>query len=489
MVRPGVEVVTRSAAPTRGAPSDTGTAFFAGITERGPVRALTPADAIHNMSDFIRKYGSRVAGTLLYDSCDAAFQSGVTSIYVGRAVGPAAAVDTKTLNDAGAVASIAVDTIGPWNSPLTVAVVAGTVGGTFQLVLRDSTLVAGQDVVETSRNLLSPADAVDWSTTSAYVRVRALGANNPAVAAAAALNGGTNDAAGVTDVQRIAALTFFPKGLGPGQVAYPGATTSAMHAALANHAQANNRFFLADMQDTSSAATLIAADRADATKLAYAETVGMAFGSWHTIAGVTGGTTRVVPSSAIVAGLMARSDAALGNPNAAAAGGNGASDITLALTQPEWIDTDRQALNDAGINIFRSIYGNFRLYGYRTLANNADPASWAWESAAAARLRMAIQAEFDAYCEGFVFSQLDGRGQTIARFAGGLSSILLRYWTLGALYGATAAEAYSVDAGPTVNTPDTIANNELHALVGLRTSPFAELVHVEVVKVPSNQHL
>src|SRR5205807_9549788 len=128
MSRPGVEVVTRSAPPTRGVPSSTGTAFFGGIAEKGPVRALTTDDAIHNMSDFAKVYGSRANGALLYDSCDAAFQSGVTSIYVARAVGPAAAVDTHTFNDVGAAPSIAVDTIGPWNSPLTVAVVAGTVG-------------------------------------------------------------------------------------------------------------------------------------------------------------------------------------------------------------------------------------------------------------------------------------------------------------------------------------------------------------------------
>lgn len=492
MARPGVEVVTRAAPPTRGAQTRTGQAFIAGLSEKGPLGPTKPTDAIHNMSDYTRIFGSRTNGTLLYDACDAAFRSGVTDIFVSRAVGPAAAVDTHTFNDAGAAASIAVDTIGPWNSPLSVQVTAGVGAGTFRLVVHDTSILVGSDVVETSRDLLNPQDAVDWSSGSAYVRVRALGANAPAVVAATALAGGTDDRNNVTDTERGAALARFGKGLGVGQVLYPGGTTSVLHAALLNHAQTNNRFALLDTQDTAAAATLeaaAAADRADANKAVLAEDHGMLLGSWHTIPGVTLGTTRQVPSSPIVAGLMAASDARLGNPNAAAAGANGESQVTVALTQPDWSDDDREAINNAGVNIFRNLYGGFRLYGYRTLADETSAESWAWENAGAARLRMAIQAEVEAYAEGFVFAQLDGRGQTVARFGGGLAGILQKYWALGALFGATAAEAYTVDTGPTVNTPDTLANNELHAVIGLRVSPFAELVYVEVVKVPSNETL
>jgi hypothetical protein len=34
-----------------------------------------------------------------------------------------------------------------------------------------------------------------------------------------------------------------------------------------------------------------------------------------------------------------------------------------------------------------------------------------------------------------------------------------------------------------------LANNELHAKVGLRVSPFAELVYIEVTKVPITEVL
>lgn len=487
MARPGVEVVTRTAPPSRGAPTDTGVAFFAGLTEKGPSNVAT---LLHNLGDFTKYYGDRPLGMILYDACDLAFRKGCTGIWVGRAVGPAAAVDTHTFNDAGAAPSVAVDTIGPGSSGLSVAVEVGSVGGTFIFVITDDT----DAVVEQSRNLLSPADAVVWGQTSAYVRVRAVGANNPAVTAAAALAGGTDDRVNVTDAQRAAALNLFPKGLGPGQVAYPGATTSVMHAALFNHAQANNRFALVDPQDTPSATTLEAeadGDRAEGTLLALAETYGMIAGApWHVVRGVTGGTTRTIPPSAVTAGLIAQSDYRTGNPNVPAAGANGdSSDVTLALSQPGWTDDVREALNDKGVNVTRELYGGFRLYGFRTLADPADPDASAYLSAGAARARMAIVTETEAYAEQFVFAQIDGQGQTIARFKGGLIGILQKFWTLGALFGPTAADAFVVDTGPTVNTPDTLANNELHAVIGLRMSPFAELVYIEVVKVPSNQTL
>lgn len=488
MARPGVVVVNRTAPPTRGAPTDTGVAFFAGIAEKGPAdKALT----VHNMAEFETSYGGRPNGMILYDACDIAFRKGVTAITIARAVGPDATKDTATLQDAGAVDSIAVDTIGPGASALTVQPIAGSLAGTFVLVIVDTDL--GKEV-DRSRDLASPVDAVDWSGKSDFVRVRAVGGNNPApLGAGVALAGGDDDRAAITDVERAAALLLLPKTLGPGQVAYPGATTAAAHAALLNHAKLANRWALLDAQDTPSDTTLEAeadGDRAAPDKLELAETFGMLLGPWHVARGVAGGTTRTVPPSAVVAGLIATSDARTGNPNTAAAGANGdSSDVTLALSQPAWDDDTRERLNDAGVNIFREVWGGFRLYGFRSLADMTDPDSAAWQSAGAGRTRMAITNELEAYAEQFVFAQLDGQGQTIARFKGGLMGILQKYWANDALYGASAPEAFVVDTGPTVNTENTLAANELHAVIGLRVSPFAELVYIEVVKVPSNQAL
>jgi phage tail sheath protein FI len=57
-------------------------------------------------------------------------------------------------------------------------------------------------------------------------------------------------------------------------------------------------------------------------------------------------------------------------------------------------------------------------------------------------------------------------------------------WNLGEIYGATAADAFNVDAGPTVNTPTTLADNKLIANIAVRPSPMAELIVIQIVNVP-----
>ena len=59
----------------------------------------------------------------------------------------------------------------------------------------------------------------------------------------------------------------------------------------------------------------------------------------------------------------------------------------------------------------------------------------------------------------------------------------------GGLYELLDAEGnrldpgYLVDAGPSVNTPATLANDEVRAQVAIRISPTAELITITVTKV------
>lgn len=482
MVRPGVNITSRVAVPPRGAPTDTGVAFMAGLTERG---RTDQAVLIRNMTEYGTHFGGRVSYGLLYDSLETFFREGGTEAYVARVVGPAATKDTITLNDAVAAPSIAVDSIGEGAVGLTAQVVAGSAAGTFVLVIA----LDGVEV-ERSYDLADPAAAVAWATASSYVRVRALGAGDPAVIGATALATGDDQRGSITDTERATALSRFTKALGPGQVLYPGATTSSIAEALLEHAQANNRFALLDGADTPTSGTLTAAAdaiRALGTLAAEAEEFGMLLAPWILVPGLTRGTTRTVPPSALAAGLMARSDAETGNPNEAAAGSAGESRYAVGLSQPEWTDALRETLNTKGVNVFRSVYGAVRLYGFRTLTDPVTAPGYL--AASNARLRMAISAEADALGEEFLFDQLDGRGVTIAKFNGGLAGILLKWWNLGALYGNTAEEAFAVDTGAAVNTPTTLSNNELRAVLSTRMSPFGEAVTMEIVKVAITESL
>jgi hypothetical protein len=153
----------------------------------------------------------------------------------------------------------------------------------------------------------------------------------------------------------------------------------------------------------------------------------------------------------------------------------------------QFTDVEYQTLNDGGVDMARVIYGGIEAYGYRTLVDKTITPLW-WNYGHA-RLWMAIVAQAGVIAERFVFKQLDGRGLTIADFGGELSAMLVPFYDQGSLYGDTPADAFSVNVGAQVNTPATIANGELHAVIAVKMAPFAEYVVIEIVKVATTEAL
>jgi hypothetical protein len=100
---------------------------------------------------------------------------------------------------------------------------------------------------------------------------------------------------------------------------------------------------------------------------------------------------------------------------------------------------------------------------------------------------MAIAWEAEAIAEAYVLKQIDGRRQLFSRLNKDLRGVCARYFDMGALYGATQEEAYSVDTSEAVNTATTIKAGEIHAVLRLRVSSVAEWVVIRVVKVPVDQ--
>jgi hypothetical protein len=281
-----------------------------------------------------------------------------------------------------------------------------------------------------------------------------------------------------------AALDALTKDLGPGQVfiADPGiASVLENQQALLDHCQACNRVALLTPLD-GDATSLLAA----ATALKGYDTAryGALFAPQAVIPGIAGGTSRTVPYSAIEAGIIGRNDA-FANPNVASAGDLGqavyATDLTTRYTDQEYAD-----LNAGGVDLAKLVYGGVRTYGYRTVVDPQGSDS-DWLELGWARLNMAIVADAAAVGEHYVFSQIDGRGRTISAFGAGLSAMLVPFYEAGALYGDTADDAFQVNVGPSVNTPTTIANGELHAVLAVRMSPFAEWVVIEIVKVATTE--
>ena len=143
----------------------------------------------------------------------------------------------------------------------------------------------------------------------------------------------------------------------------------------------------------------------------------------------------------------------------------------------------RDDLYTSSVNTFVSRYGALELYGYRTLV---DPVGvdQDWINLGNSRLNMAIVALGNVIAEQYVLEEIDGFGRLFKKFQGDLTGMLMKYYLQGSLYGATPEAAFLVDVGSSVNTPTSIANRELHAAIAVRMSPNAELVVIEIAKVP-----
>lgn len=485
MTLPGTSFLQRAGTSRRGVPTFTGVTMIVGTAERGPTDKPYPC---RSMAEFTALYGNRNTSYNLYDYMYVLFKIGAGLIYVQRIVGPSAAYDTNSFLDrAGTpLATLAIRTAGQNASNLTAQITNGVGANTFVIIVADSVLAT---TLETSPDLTSPAAAVEWASNSKWIRITDSGSataapnNNPAVIGATALNAGADDIVNLVDTQRTAALDKFTADLGPGQVLIPGITTTAVHTALLLHGFTYGRTPLLDGPNTSVAATAISPAAAQRSALAYVSWGGYFAGAWVKVPGLYPNTTLTIPPSVIAAGLMARSDQTQ-NPNIPAAGENGFVDYALDVTQT-FNAADRELLNNAGVNLFRNWFG-VRLYGYRTLV---DPAGLEadWVNLGNQRLRMLIVALGNAIAEKYVFAQIDGQGHKLSEFGGALTGMLSILYTQGALYGATAVDAFSVDVGPTVNTPTTLAAQEIHAELSVAMSPMGERVIIGLSKTPINQ--
>ena len=474
-VRPGTRIIRRETPPPRSAPTDSSVWFVTGTADRGELKPIR----ISSLADFERFLGLRQSYSILYDAVDVFFREGGARLYVSRVVGPAAIQAFKNLMDNAAAVSLVVTARGPgsWANTYKVGVRAGVVSG-YQIYIQDPNNVE----IESSADLTTQQDAVDWAKFSSYVSI-ALGASSlvPQVAAAAALATGTDDRAAITDTQWQAALDRFTDDLGPGQVSAPGRTSDTAHTQLLSHAANRNRVALLDLPDSATAATL---KTSVANSRVGNQRYGAAFAPWITVPGVAVNTLRTVPPSALVAGAIARIDNVEG-PNQPAAGLLGQAFYAIGLSQADWDGTTRDDLYKGGVNVIRSMYGGIRIYGWRSLVDpNSD---FRWINFANCRLLMSIVARAGVVAETYVLRQIDGPGLTMSAFHGDLVGLLLEYFVQGALYGETPDEAFLVDTGPQVNTPTTLAANELHAVLAVKMSPDAELVTIEIVKVAPNE--
>lgn len=474
-----VTIGERAASPIAAASTSNG--FLVGVCERGsvtePIKTISLADAVDRIGDRV------AASPHLYDAIDCAFREGASVVYVGRAVGAEADTAEATAEDGEGKDTLlfTAKSPGAWGNGLKLKLTLA--GGNVTIVVEEDGAV-----VESSPALGTNPEIVEWAKGSAYIDAKDISAENESAGDAKTqtleMAGGKDDVAGVSTTQIEAALDTFTRDLGPGQVAAPGFTTEAIHKALLTHAGETNRRALLDDPAESTAAELVS--HATVLRGATAK-FGCLLGSWAIVPGVSIGTSRKVPYSGIQMGLIARSEAEGNNPNRAAAGPRGTSRYATGLVTT-FTDAEREDLQEAGVIPAILVRGVVTTFGNVTLVNQTTEPNW--QSFSASRLVMAVAAAAGEVLESYDFEQIDGRGYIFKQLQGDLSgAACMPFYLDNALYGQTPEDAFFVNTGPDVNTPTSIAAEEVKAQIGIRVSPSATFLEVEVVKVPTTEAL
>jgi hypothetical protein len=467
MLGDNVNFVNAPAVASR--PTDTGKLFVLAQTERG---TTTEAIVAKSMPELLAKCGGKISQSVLRDAAEAAFQEGVSTMLFGRVVGATPVAASVELETAGKTKSIkvAAKNVGEWGNSLKVQVKAGETEGFYRLVITEN----GVPVEETP-DLLSQAAAATWSETSTYVTVTVLGGSgNPAVVAATELTGGTQDFTHVTTASWEAALALFPKDLGCGQIVAFGNTSSGVQIALEKHGEENNRTPLPDLPNIKAGETLAEYEAKLITAASPLRTVtgarrSAAYGPWAIIPGLAPGTTRVVPYSAIQAGMLALKDATAEPPpiNEPSAGENGQPRYATGLTAV-FSRAQIEALTEGGVNAARVLPGGqIETYGNRTLVKpETEPA---WEEVSAARLYMFVASRGEEILASFKWKQIDRARLLFNRVAKELQGFL---GSLGSMLDNDVTEA--VDTGPGVNTDVTIKEKRIIADLTVQPAGIAE---------------
>jgi phage tail sheath protein FI len=484
---PGEQVTFADAPQPRSAPTNTGQAFFVGETERGPLAPVL----CKSFADFQQFLGARLTTSYLSDAAEAFFREGGAALYVSRASASSAVAAFANLADSVPATTLVVTAKGP-----------GTYGNNFRAIVQTNTDDASIPVgsvriviqesgvtVETSPVFADKQSILDWAAAAAQTVTitSGVGTGMPVRVASpgTALAGGTSPATADADFQ--AALDRLVSSLGPGQVAMPGHTTDTRHLQLVNHALANQRHALLDLPNTATVATVTASAQAADAAPNKAGRWASAYWPWAIAPGLTPFSTRIIPWSAIQAGMCAKVDAA-GNPNVPVAGvQNGAAQWATGISQDTSVigDTNRGSLNDNGVNVVMMILGTPTTWGNRTLRTFSEDPTWL--QASGSRLAMAIAALGGAIMLGYVHGQIDGKRVMQGHMQSDLGGMLGALFDDGALYGNTPDEAYAVNAGPSINSLANLALGKVKASLSFKASPGADQVTLELVRVALTQ--
>ena len=300
---PTVSITTNELAlGSSGLSAGTGVAFVAGVTDQGPGANGPAFVQVGSLGQYTSTFGARsTSSAVLYDWLDEYFADGGQLAYVARVSDGTAATASLSLNDASGHPTVEVSALSAGIDGNGIYVSVENGGSEISIEILDNT----GDVLETD-GPFSTTQALFASASEYVTFTQATGSGNttalPASVTNQHLTGGL-DASDLTAASYVSALDNFPKSLGAGTVALPGQTSVTAWTGLLAHAQANNRFAVLDMADSTVVATIVSA--AEALSVSN-ERYGMFIQGSLLLPGLAPGTTRTVPGSAAVAALRGR---------------------------------------------------------------------------------------------------------------------------------------------------------------------------------------
>lgn len=475
-------------------PTTTAKAIIIGETELGALGAI-PLTSMAKWRTHL--LGARTGSAIpTWDAADVAMREGYPLVYITRAVGPLAAVASLNLAG-GSGTSVTLRAAGPGeyangaSGGLKGAVVNGPGGGTERQIVVYRGGSDPEDEVERSpvftaatkaTVLAGWGDADNPDRTAQWV-VAELGADTglPTVAAAANFAGGVADLAGITSTEIRAALDRVPEGLGPAQVFAPWRTASSTHQELLEHCSERNRVALLDGVKGSSVSTLVALAAASRALGVGAEAIPRHGGLWGQYAvgpGVTPGTTREVPASIVVGGMLARATALAGHSNVQPVGEVGVPQWATRMDRyfDETPDGDGDTLTDGGVNVVVERQERPRNYTFDSLDN---PETSAWGDLAHTVYETSVKARGREIGERMRDGTKTVR-QILPRFGGELRLMLEGDRIAGAIDGKPTVNTESV------NTAETIAAGELNASASLPMGEHVRDVNITFSKTASS---
>jgi phage tail sheath protein FI len=469
-----VEEVSSGIKPIEGVGTSTGA--FIGVAERGPVG--TPR-LITNWTQFTDTFGGFVQEGYLAYSVYQFFNEGGTRCYVIRAAKGSATTLKRSETAALGSLTVRANSPGSWGDRLGVTIADETPAGgaTARTDHFRMAITYRGEVVESYDNLTmddTKPDHVLKRVDSKWVEVVDSGTTRPGNGPAT-LTGGlsgdtlqTGDWAGADGF-----IAAFDAVDDINIMAIPDAQgdPSVTQAAYTYCANRKDCFFVADTPDGLDAMGVANFRRVTGN---FNSSYAALYYPWISVADpLTGGKAKFTPPSGAIVGTYSHTDVARGVHKAPAGIEVGYLNSAIGVRR-QISKGEHDTLNPIGVNVIRTFPGAGNVvWGARTLSADSE-----WKYVNVRRLFLFLEETIDEGTQWVVFEP--NTPMLWGKVKRNITAFLTGVWRDGALFGATAAEAFFVKVDAENNPPDVVDAGRLIIEVGVAPVKPAEFVIIRV---------